>query len=116
MIVGVQGTNSFSDYKVFLRSMAVALSALQDSDDQFLVYSAGPANINSMVSEFINLSEKGLKARGKKTKFFKVAPQWISENLDTFDYVAFLSNEGEPVSKLMDKVQETNVDFGIFRY
>ena len=29
MIIGVQGTSGFDDYKVFLRAMAVAMSALQ---------------------------------------------------------------------------------------
>jgi len=116
MIVGVQGTSSFSDYQVFLRAMGVALSGLPIEDEYFYVYSAGPANINSMVSEFINLSERGMKSRGKKIKFFKVAPQWISENIETFNYMAFLSNEGEQVSKLIDTAQLNNVEVGIFRY
>lgn len=116
MIVGVQGTSSFSDYKVFLRAMGVALSGLPETDEHFYVYSAGPANINSMVSEFINLSERGMRSRGKKIKFFKVAPQWISENIETFNYMAFLSNENEPVSRLIDTAQLNNVEIGIFRY
>jgi hypothetical protein len=116
MIVGVQGTSSFDDYKVFLRAMGVALSGLPETDEYFHIYSAGPANINAMVSEFVNLSERGLKSRGKKTKLFKVAPQWISENIESFNYLAFLSNEGEPVSRLVDTAQINNVEVGIFRY
>ena len=72
MIVAVQGTKDFNDYQVFLRAMGVAMSAMQEEDRELLIYSAGPAKVNSMVSEFSNLSERGIKARGKKIKFFKV--------------------------------------------
>ena len=81
MIVGVQGTPSFTNYNIFLRAMAVALSELKDSEKEFYIYTAGPANVNKMVMEFVNVSEKGMKSRGKKIKMFKVAPQWMSENI-----------------------------------
>lgn len=116
MIVGVQGTSSFNDYKVFLRAMAVAMSHLEDGDQDFYVYSAGPANVNAMVSEFVNLSERGMKSRGKKIKMYKVAPSWISENMRDVNYFAFLSNEKEHVSKLVNEAETNSVDFGIFRY
>lgn len=116
MIVGVQGTSSFDDYKVFLRSMGVAMSMLKDEDQEFYVYSAGPGNVNSMVSEFINLSERGMKARGKKIKFFKVAPSWITENILSFDYIAYLATPNENSSKLVSEAQENNIEVGIFRH
>jgi hypothetical protein len=49
----------------------------QDNDKEFVIYSAGPARINSFVSEFSNLSERGMKARGRKIKFYKVANAWL---------------------------------------
>ena len=52
MIVAVQGTNEFSDYNVFIRSMGVAMSNMHKDDTEFIIYSAGPAKINSFVSEF----------------------------------------------------------------
>ncbi len=116
MIVGIQGTSSFNDYQVFLRAMGVAMSSLQNEDQYFYIYSAGPANVNSMVSEFVNLSERGMKSRGKKIKMYKVAPSWISENMQDVNYFAFLSNEKEHVSKLVSEAELNNVDFGIFRY
>lgn len=116
MIVGVQGTSSFNDYQVFLRAMAVAMSHLGEDDQYLYIYSAGPSNINSMASEFVNLSERGLKSRGKKIKMYKVAPSWISENIKDVEYFAFLSNEKESVSKLVSQAQANNVDNGIFRY
>lgn len=116
MIVGVQGTSSFSDYQVFLRAMAVTMSSLKEEDPYFYIYSAGPANINDMVSEFVNLSERGMKSRGKKIKMYKVAPSWITENINDVNYFAFLSKEREQLSKLISDAQTHNVEYGIFRY
>jgi hypothetical protein len=116
MIIGVQGTSGFDDYKVFLRAMAVAMSALQSEDPYFYIYSAGPSNVNAMVSEFSNLSERGLKARGKKIKFYNVAPSWIEDNFDSINHFAFLSNPKEPVSKLVSMAQHKNIDVGIYYY
>ena len=116
MIVGIQGTSSFNDYQIFLRAMGVSMSSLTDADPYFYIYSAGPSNINSMVSEFVNLSERGMKSRGKKIKMYKVAPSWIVENMKDINYFAFLSNENEPVSKLVKDAELNDVDHGIFRY
>lgn len=116
MIVGIQGTSSFDDYKVFLRAMAVTMSSLKEEDTNFYLYSAGPANINLMVMEFANLSERGLKARGKKIKYKAVPPSWISENMIDINYFAFLSKETEKVSNLIEDAKNNNVEHGIFRY
>jgi hypothetical protein len=116
MIVGVQGTSSFDDYQVFLRAMAVTMSSLREEDPYFYIYSAGPSNINDMVSEFVNLSERGMKSRGKKIKMYKVAPSWITENIKDINYFAFLSKEREQLSKLIGDAQTHNVEYGIFRY
>jgi hypothetical protein len=116
MILGVQGTSSFDDYKVFLRSMGVALSILKDDDDFVYIYTAGPANINSMVSEFVNLSERGMKSRGKKIKMYKVAPDWIKENINSFNYFICLSKPNEQKPKLLAEAQLNNIEVGIFNY
>ncbi len=116
MIVVIQGTQAFTDYQVFLRAMGVAMSAIKDDDPYFYVYSAGPGNINAMASEFTNLSERGMKARGKKIKLYKVAPSWVEENINDVNYFAFLSNPKEPVSKLAATAQLKNIDVGLFRY
>lgn len=116
MIVGIQGTSSFDDYQVFLRAMAVSMSSLKEEDPFFYLYSAGPANINSMVMEFANLSERGLKSRGKSIKYKAVLPSWISDNILDINYFAFLSKEREQVSKLVDQAKNNNVEYGIFRY
>lgn len=116
MIVVIQGTQAFTDYQVFLRAMGVAMSTIKDDDPYFYVYSAGPGNINAMASEFTNLSERGMKARGKKIKLYKVAPSWVEENIEDVNYFAFLSNPKEPVSKLAAAAQLKNIDVGLFRY
>ena len=116
MIVAVQGTSSFNDYQVFLRAMGVAMSNLLSEDPYFYVYSAGPSNINDMAMEFVNLSERGLKSRGKKIKMYKVAPSWIEDNLVDINYFAFFSLPNEQQSKLVEKALNQNIETAIFSY
>jgi hypothetical protein len=116
MIVGIQGTNQFSDYNVFLRAMSVALYDMDEADKEFVLYSAGPARINTMAMEFVNVSERGMKSRGRKIKLFKVPPSWISENISTLNYFVFMSKPKEPVSKLVSEAETAGVDVGIYRY
>jgi len=116
MIVAVQGTKEFNQYNIFLRAMSVALSGMNDDDSEFIIYSAGPLKINNFVSEFSNLSERGMKARGKKIKFYNVAPAWLNENINQINYFAFLSNPKEPKSKLVLTAEANNIDVGLFKY
>ena len=116
MIVAVQGTKQFDDYNIFLRSMSVALSEMKTDDKEFIIYSAGPARVNSFVSEFSNLSERGMKARGKKIKFYNTAPSWISENINNINYFVYLSKPNEKKSKLVIDAELNNIEVGIFRY
>jgi hypothetical protein len=114
MNVAVQGTKEFSDYQVFMRAMGVALSSC--NDDEFNVYTAGPAQINSYTSEFCNLSENGLKRRGIRVRFYKVPASYIENNISDFSYFAFLSNQNQRPSKLMASAELAGVETGIFRY
>lgn len=114
MNIAVQGTKEFSDYNVFMRAMGVALSSC--SDDEFNVYSAGPAQVNSFTSEFCNLSENGLRQRGIKVKFYKIPPSYVEDNIDDFDYFAFLSAPSQRPSKLTALAELAGVEVGIFRY
>jgi len=114
MNIVVQGTKSFSDYSVFMRAMGVALSEV--GDEEFNVYSVGPAQINSFTAEFCNLSESGLKQRGIRTRYYKVPPSYIEENMSDFDYFAFLSTPNERPSRLAAAAELDGVEVGIFRY
>ena len=116
MIVAVQGTSEFNDYNVFLRAMSVALSGMKEDDNEFIIYSVGPAKINNFVSEFSNLSERGMKARGKKIKFYNTAPSWLDTNMNQVNYFAFLSKPNESKSRLVSIAESKNIEVGIFRY
>jgi hypothetical protein len=112
--VAVQGTKEFADYSVFMRAMGVALSSI--GDQEFNVYSAGPATINSYTAEFCNLSEGGLKRRGIKVRYYKVPPSFIEDNMSDFDYFAFLSTPNQRPSKLAATAELSGVEVGVFRY
>jgi len=116
MIIGIQGSSNFSDYQVFLRGMGVALSSMPSDDKYFYIYSAGPAKLNAMAMEFVNLSEKGMKLRGKKIKLYKVAPSWISENILEINYFAYFSTDSDKNSRLVYDSQQNNIETGIFRH
>lgn len=116
MNIVVQGSKDFDDYQVFLRAMGVAMSSMIPEDKEIHVYSAGPLKINSMVSEFCNLSERGMKARGMRIKHYKVPPSWVTENIEYINYFAFLSKPKEAISKLVSVAESNKVEVGIFRY
>jgi hypothetical protein len=116
MIVAIQGTKTFSDYPVFLRAMGTALSEMKDDDKEFYIYSAGPAQINSMALEFSNVSERGLKARGIRIKMIKIPPSWIKQNVHTLGYFAFFSKPKEPVSPLVSYAESKDAHVGVYRF
>lgn len=116
MNVVVQGSKDFADYQVFLRAMGVAMSGMKEDDKELHIYSVGPAKINSMVSEFCNLSERGMKARGMRIKHYKVPSSWAVENMEYINYFAFLSKPKDPVSKLVSVAESKQIETGIFRY
>jgi hypothetical protein len=116
MNVVVQGTNDFDDYNVFIRAMGVAMSGMKNDDKEFNIYTVGPTKINSMTSEFCNLSERGMRARGKKIKYYKVPSQWVYENMEYINYFAFLSKPKQNISKLAAEAELKNIELGIFKY
>jgi hypothetical protein len=96
--------------------MGVALSGMKDDDPEFVIYSVGPVKINAMVSEFSNLSERGMKSRGKKIKYYKVPTQWVEKNMSYVNYFAFLCNAHQTKSRLVEKAELQNIEVGIFKY
>lgn len=116
MIVAIQGTRNFNDYSIFLRAMGTAMSGMESGDDSITVFSAGPAQLNSMGMEFVNVSERSLKARGIRIKLVKVPPSWIEENIHQIDYFAFFSKPKETLSPLVDIADSKNVEVGVYRY
>jgi hypothetical protein len=116
MIVAIQGTKTFNDYPVFLRAMGTALSEMKEDDKEFYIYSAGPAQINSMALEFSNVSERSLKARGIRIKMVKIPPSWIKQNVHSLGYFAFFSKPKEPVSPLVSYAESKDAPVGVYRF
>jgi hypothetical protein len=116
MIVGIHGTQSFNEYNIFLRAMGTALSSMEQGDNEFLIYSAGPARINEMAIEFSNISERSLKARGIKIRTFKVPPKWLKENITNMNYLAFFSKPKEPVTDIVKAAEAKDIEVGVYRY
>ena len=116
MIVAIQSSRNFNDYAIFLRAMGTVLSQLPEDDKEFLIYSAGPVNLNALGMEFSNVSERSLKARGIKNRFIKVPPSWIETNMSTIDHFLFFSKPKESLSPLVDLAEAKDVEVGIYRY
>lgn len=117
MIIGVQGSLAFDSYQVFMRAMLVAMSIKSNEDNQIHIYAAGPVKVNSFVSEFSNITEDSLKARGIRIRFFKVPPSWLQENVDKIDYFAYLSKPKEQKSNLAEFIdKDESVESGWFCY
>ena len=116
MIMAVQGTNSFSDYNIFLRAMYTAFSTMSDDDKQILVYSAGPVKVNNMALEFCNVTENSLRARGVRIQTRRITRKWLEDSMASLDYFAFFSKPGEPVSNLVDLADEYNVEAQVYTF
>lgn len=116
MIVTIQGTKNFKDYSIFLRAMGTALSSKDPEDKEFFVYAIGSANINSMGLEFMNITERSLKAQGIRSRLFKVPPSWVKDNVHDIDYFAYFSKPKEPVSSALEYAESKSVDIGIYRF
>lgn len=116
MIIGIQSSKSFSDYNVFLRAMGTALYDMDEDDKQITIMSAGPARLNSMGMEFSNISERSLKARGISIKFVKVPVAWFNSNMQVLNHFMYFSLPKEPVSPLVAKAEDLDINVGIYRY
>ena len=115
MILGIQGTRSFNKYQsIFIRGMGRALSLMKDGDKEFTVYTAGPANINSMAHEFVNVSN--FKARGIKAMVKPVPPKWIKQNIHDFDMFLYFCSPKEPLSELCEYADQKNIEAEAYRY
>lgn len=116
MIVAVQGSRSFDEYTIFLRAMGTALSMMEKDDDVFIIYAAGPVKINSMATEFVNVSERSLKARGIRARVKRVPASWLKDNMEDLNYFAYFSKPKEAVSELVDYAETINAEVGVYRY
>lgn len=118
MMVVVQATNEFKDYTVFLRAMGVVLSGMSQEDKELSIYAVGSkdSKIAEFAMEFCNVSEKGMKLRGKKINMYKTTDSWINQYLEKMNYFAFFSNEKQSTSTLAKKAKDQGIELGIFQY
>lgn len=118
MMVVVQATNEFKDYTVFLRAMGVILSCMSQDDNELAIYAVGSkdSKVAEFAMEFCNVSEKGMKLRGKKISMYKTTDAWINEYLKQMNYFAFFSNTKQSTSSLAKRAKEQGVELGIFQY
>lgn len=118
MMVVVQATNEFKDYTVFLRAMGVILSGMSQDDNELAIYAVGSkdSKVAEFAMEFCNVSEKGMKLRGKKISMYKTTDAWINEYLKQMNYFAFFSNTKQSTSSLAKRAKEQGVELGIFQY
>ena len=116
MILGIQASRSFDDYAVFLRAMGTVLSSLGEDDKQIYIYSAGPANLNSMAIEFANVTERSLKSRGIKVQIRKVPAKWFESYMSDLDSFAYFCKKKEPVSYLVDLADAKELNPYVYRF
>lgn len=116
MIIAVQGTKNFNEYNIFLRGIGTAMRDIKDGDKEITIYSAGPYQLNAMVMEFSNISERSLKARGIKIKFVKMPSRWIKDNITSVDHLLFFSKPKEPLSDLVKAAEAKDIEVGVYRY
>lgn len=118
MIAVVQGTNEFDDYNTFLRAMGVILSIMDKEDKYLHIYALGSksSKVPMFAMEFCNLSENGLKARGKKIKLYKASDELIESSIDQINYFAFFSKPKQPTSLISKKIKDAGIELGIFQY
>jgi hypothetical protein len=69
-----------------------------------------------MASEFVNLSERGMKSRGKSIKLFRVTPEWIEENMNSFNHFAFVSNPKEQTSRIVNLSRSKNINTNVYNF
>jgi hypothetical protein len=116
MKIGIQGTKDFSDYSVFLRAMRVVLSDLKPDETEFVIYSAGPARVNSFAMEFVNITERTMKAQGIRTRVVKLSPGTLKKDIGSLDYFAYFSLPKENTNDLVREAEDKEIEVGIFRY
>lgn len=117
MLVAIQGSKSFSDYQVFLRGIGTALREIAGTEDkEFVIFSAGPKNINEFVQEFMNVNERSLKAYGIKSKIVKVPPSWIENNLNEINYLLYFSKPKETLPPIVEAADAKDIEVGVYRY
>lgn len=112
MNIIVNGTEKFQDYNTFMRAIVVAIDELLTQDDNKInVYSCGGYKTNQFTAEFINRSERFLKQKGIRPRYFIVPKRDVVEKFDDYspDMVIFLSGKSENIETIDNLVSQANL-------
>ena len=121
MNIVVNGTDKFQDYNTFMRAVVVAIDELMPkSDNKINLYSCGSYKTNQYSAEFINRSERFLKQKGIKPRYFIVPKRDIIEKFDSYDIdmVLFLEDKKENLEvfdSLVSVANMKNVDVKVYK-
>jgi hypothetical protein len=69
-----------------------------------------------MAMEFINITERGLKARGIRSKLVKVPPSWIEQNHHKIDLLAFYALPKQEIPAMITRVSNKGVNVQFYRF
>jgi len=122
MNIIISGTEKFQDYNTFMRAVIVAIDeSLKPDDKKINLYSVGGYRINQFSAEFINRSERYLKQKGIKSRYFIVPKREVIERFDEYspDMVLFMSDKKENLEildSLVSKAQSNDIDVRIYKY
>ena len=89
---------------------------IEDKELALYVVGSRDSKIQEFAMEFCNLSERGMKGRGKKIQMYKTTDSWVSTCLSQMNYFAFFSNTKQPISVLAKKAKDQGVELGTFQY
>ena len=121
MNIVVYGTDKFQDYNTFMRAIVVAIDELMPlNDTKINLYSCGGYKTNQFTAEFINRSERFLKQKGMKPRYFIVPKRNMVERFDEYDVnmVLFLSAKSEnleALDPLVSKAESKDINVAIYK-
>lgn len=117
MKVLIHGTKSFNQYEIFINALGRVIRSMDDEDEELIVATLGPTNVTHMAHEFINISERTLKANGIKAKVWPRTIRWAKSNLEEFDELIYFCKPKEPLSDIATLAdRKSTIDLAVYRY
>jgi len=121
MNIIISGTEKFQDYHTFMRAVIVAIDeSLKPDDNKINLYSVGGYKTNQFTAEFVNRSERYLKQKGIKPRYYIVPKKDVAEKFDNYevDMLLYLSDKKENLEifdSLVTAAQNRDIDVRIYK-
>jgi hypothetical protein len=121
MNIIISGTEKFQDYHTFMRAVIVAIDeSLKPDDNKINLYSVGGYKTNQFTAEFVNRSERYLKQKGIKPRYYIVPKKDVTEKFDNYevDMLLYLSDKKENLEifdSLVTAAQNRDIDVRIYK-